>query len=208
VGIVADFPAGTTAAGDVGAKLYHAADFGAADPMNLEIRFAGTAPASFTARLRELAASVDGTLMIRGTRRFDDVFRGGQRFYRTLALGLGIVTLSVLALSSAGIYAMMSLAVARRRREIGIRAALGANPRQLLRSIFTRAAMQLAAGAVVGLAIAAALEYASSGDTMAGHGTVVLPVVALFTIAVGLLAMIGPARRGLRIDPTEALRAE
>jgi putative ABC transport system permease protein len=146
--------------------------------------------------------------MIRGTRRFDDVFRGGQRFYRTLALGLGIVTLSVLALSSAGIYAMMSLAVARRRREIGIRAALGANPRQLLRSIFTRAAMQLAAGAVVGLAIAAALEYASSGDTMAGHGTVVLPVVALFTIAVGLLAMIGPARRGLRIDPTEALRAE
>ena len=70
------------------------------------------------------------------------------------ALALAVVTLSVLLLSAAGIYALMSFTVTRRRREIGIRAALGAHPRRILASIFSRALGQLALGLMVGAAAA------------------------------------------------------
>jgi len=125
-----------------------------------------------------------------------------------IALGLAIVSVSVVVLSAAGIYALMSFTVSRRRKEIGIRAALGADPGRLLRSIFARAAVQLALGALAGLAAAMGAEAVMDGELMAGHGPVVLPAVALIMIAVGFLAALGPARRGLRIHPTEALREQ
>ena len=55
---------------------------------------------------------------------------------------------------------------------------------------------------------AALLEKATRGDLMRGHAAVVLPLVALFMMAVGFLAALEPARRGLRIQPVEALREE
>jgi ABC-type antimicrobial peptide transport system permease subunit len=100
----------------------------------------------------------------------------------------------------------MSFTVARRRKEIGIRAALGADPARILRSIFTRATMQLAIGAALGVVTAMGLELLTDGEMMNGRGAVVLPIVATLMMFVGLLAAIGPARRGLRIRPTEALR--
>ena len=69
----------------------------------------------------------------------------------------------MLRLSAAGIYALMSFTVARRRREVGIRAALGAQPRRLLASIFSRALGQLAVGVVVGLLAAALLDGGHRG---------------------------------------------
>ena len=52
------------------------------------------------------------------------------------------------------------------------------------------------------------LEQATHGDLMRGNGAVVLPIVVVFMTVVGLLAALGPARRGLGIDPAEALRSE
>ena len=115
---------------------------------------------------------------------------------------------SVIVLSAAGIYALMSFTVARRRKEIGIRTALGADPSRILRSIFSRALLQLGAGAVLGMLGAVGLEQILEGETFQGHGAVILPAVAVLMTLVGLAAAIGPARRGLRIHPTEALRAE
>lgn len=102
----------------------------------------------------------------------------------------------------------MSFAVARRRREIGIRAALGANPRRLLASIFSRALGQLAIGVAIGALVAALLPLPMGNTPMLGKGVVLLLTVAVFMIVVGLLAAVGPARRGLRIQPTEALKAD
>jgi ABC-type antimicrobial peptide transport system permease subunit len=102
----------------------------------------------------------------------------------------------------------MSITVSQRRKEIGIRMALGADRTRIVASIFARALGQLAAGAAVGAAFAAALERASAGDLMRGNAAVVLPAVALFMMAVGLLAALGPARRCLGIEPTEALREQ
>lgn len=85
-----------------------------------------------------------------------------------MALLIVAVTGSVLLLSAAGIYAMMSFTVARRRREIGIRSALGADPRHILSGIFARAASQLGAGVLGGLVLAAAAGRAVGGGPLSG----------------------------------------
>lgn len=125
---------------------------------------------------------------------------------------IGIVVIatmgSVIALSAAGIYALMSVTVSRRRKEIGIRAALGADPKRILAGIFSRVFAQLSAGALAGAAGAIVLERALEGEMFRGNGAVILPIVAIVMTTVGLLAAAGPARRGLRIHPTEALRED
>lgn len=124
-------------------------------------------------------------------------------------MGLGGVILSVLLLSAAGLYALMSFTVNRRRREIGIRSALGAQPRRLLAGIFRRALGQVGVGAVVGILAAIPLNRFLSmamEDLRHAHIPGVVPMTAIFMMVVGVLAAAGPARRGLRVDPTEALR--
>jgi predicted permease len=208
VGVVPDFPAKATSAGLVNAKLYHAAAPGQLHPVRLALRVRGSDRTSAAGRLREIAAAVDPSLQPRSVRGLDEVLRQEQALLRLVAAVLGVVTLSVLLLSAAGIYALMSLAVSQRRKEIGIRAALGADPRRILASLFSRALTQLGTGAVVGMAAAALLDRATGGELMQGHEAVVLPVVAVVMMMVGLCAALGPARRGLRIQPTEALREE
>ena len=104
---------------------------------------------------------------------------------------------------------MMSFIVASRRREIGIRAALGASPRRVLAGTFRRAGAQLVAGAAGGLVLAEGLARAIGGSLLfAGESAYVLPAVAIVLTFVGLLAAVGPALRGLAVQPTEALRGE
>jgi ABC-type antimicrobial peptide transport system permease subunit len=114
---------------------------------------------------------------------------------------------SVLLLSAAGIYAMMSFTVAKRRREIGIRTALGADARRVLIGIFGRAGGQIGAGIAAGLTVAAALQWLGT-DIMGRRGFIFFPPVAVIMFVIGILAAIGPARRGLAVQPTEALRDE
>ena len=66
----------------------------------------------------------------------------------------------------------------------------------------------LGLGLAVGLAAAALLDYGAGAGLMRGSGAVLLPGVAALMMAVGLLAAVGPARRGLRIQPMDALRQE
>jgi predicted permease len=177
-------------------------------PVSLAIRVRASPASTFAGRLREITAAVDPTLQLGGLQSAAEQERQGQRTMRLVALGIVAATASVLLLSAAGIYAMMSFTVVRRRREIGIRSALGADPRRILGSIFARAGAQLAAGVVIGLLMAVALEPVMAGDAVRSRGVVLLPVVAAVLVVVGLLAALGPARHGLSIRPTEALREE
>jgi ABC-type antimicrobial peptide transport system permease subunit len=102
----------------------------------------------------------------------------------------------------------MSFTVARRRREIGIRVALGANRNRILVSIFSRVMTQLGAGAVLGLLVAVGLEQTLEGDILRDYRAMLLPIVILLVMTIGVIATIGPARHGLRIQPVEALRDE
>jgi ABC-type antimicrobial peptide transport system permease subunit len=125
------------------------------------------------------------------------------------AITIGAVTASVLLLSAAGLYALMSFSVAQRRREIGIRSALGAQPGQLVAAVFRRAFWQIGAGSAAGM-LAAYLAGRYVPIEQVGGLPIpgILAGAAAFMLVVGVLAALGPARRGLRIDPTEALRSE
>ena len=208
VGVVGDFPANAMESGVSGAKLYHPMAPGEIHPVSLALRLRGTDPAAFAGRLREITTVLDPSLRLHDVLPLDEVLSQEQRAMRMGALAIGLITLSVLLLSAAGIYSLMSFTVARRRREIGIRSALGAGPHRILGSIFARALAQLAVGVAVGLAAAALLERLTGGDLMNGEGIVLLPTVSMLMMAVGLIATFGPARRGLRIQPTEALKGD
>lgn len=204
VGVVPDFPESKDRFGTP--RLYHAVTRGQVYPAVVVTKLPGGAPETFAGRLREIAAAVDPALELRDITTQAQILVSEKAVWRVIAAVLGGFMLSVVALVAAGIYAMMSFTIARRRREIGIRAALGADPRRILGSIFSRAFMQLGLGAVIGIAAAVLMDQASEGELLAGTGLVVLPLVAVFMTMVGLAAAAGPARRGLRIQPTEALR--
>jgi putative ABC transport system permease protein len=208
-GIVSDFPTGVSAGMDDSAlKVYHAAAAGQVQPAVLALRIRGSAPAAFSQSLQEVAASVDPELQLRDIRSLDEALRKEQWIDRLEAGVLLAVTVSVLLLSFAGIYALMSFTVSQRRREIGIRMALGADGKRIVASIFSRAAPQLGAGAALGAALDVILAKTLGADFAKGNGEAVLAAVVLAMIMVGFLAALGPARRSLRIEPTEALKEQ
>jgi predicted permease len=209
VGIVSDFPTGVSAGmRDNDAKVYHAVAGGQVQPAVLALRIRSGAPATFGQPLREIAASVDPELQLHDIRSLDEALRKEQWIRRLEAGVLFAVTASVVLLSSAGIYALMSFTVSQRRREIGIRIALGASRERIIAAIFSRALIQLSAGAATGAALGIALVKASGGSLTEGDSPAVLLAVVLVIMTVGVLAALGPAFRSLRIQPTEALREQ
>lgn len=205
VGVVTDLGTNTIAPDLIEPVIYHS--LRSSTRATALIRMRGNDPLQFSSRLRDLTSSLDPTLRLRIV-TFSEMKRQQMIGLRLMVIGSSLVILTALLLSAAGIYAMMSFTVSQRRKEIGIRAALGADAGQLLRSIFTRAALQLAAGIVVGTVLALMIDRASEGEMLGSFGRALLPVTAVVMTIVGLFATIGPARRGLRIQPTEALRTE
>ena len=126
---------------------------------------------------------------------------------RLVALVLSCILVTVLLFSAAGVYSLMSFAVSRRRREIGIRTALGASSMDVLRSVFSRVAVQVGLGVVLG-ALGAMLISPNVDVGVARRLAMVTPAVSLIMVIVGVVAAYGPARRSLRIQPAEAVRAE
>jgi ABC-type antimicrobial peptide transport system permease subunit len=111
-------------------------------------------------------------------------------------------------LALGGLYVIVAFTVARRRREIGIRSALGARPHRLLGSVLGRVAVQLALGIVAGLVVASVLDRLVGGEFLTGRNGLLLTGVAGVMVLAGMLAGWGPAREGLRVQPSEALRGE
>ena len=126
--------------------------------------------------------------------------RGTTRHLRTFTVLLSLL------LCTAAVFSLMSFNVTQRQREIGIRSALGASPRRLLASVMARSAKQLSIGVVVGFLVVAVTPPFSLDGLPIERDPRLIAAVAVLMVAVGLLAAVGPARRGLRIQPTEALR--
>src|SRR4029453_4777866 len=202
-GVVGNLPVTTDAR-----VAYHATAPGQIHPANLQLRLRGD-QAGLAERLRAIAATVDPTLHVDEVRTLAEIYRA-HRFGDNLgALTIGAVTGSVLLLLAAGLYALMAFTVAPRRREIGIRSALGAPPGYLVAAVFRRVFWQIGAGSAVGMLAAWLADRYVPIEQIGGLPIPgILPGAAAFMLLVGILASLGPARRGLRIDPTEALRSE
>jgi putative ABC transport system permease protein len=206
VGVVRDLPHTPEAVNlDTPAVVFHPAALGSVHPVFLSLRYDGQMPSdAIEHRIREVSSAVDPALQVRNVQLLTRYYETVRGLWRMITWSAAIATLSGLLLSAAGMYALMSFAVAQRTREIGIRVALGARPRRLFLSIFGRAFRQLALGIVVGWAMAAVAIALVGLDVWAAVG--LLAAVAVIMLVVGLLAAIGPARRSLRVHAAEALR--
>jgi putative ABC transport system permease protein len=131
-----------------------------------------------------------------------------QPRFRMVLLGLFAMTATLIA--TCGVYGLMAYAVTQRRREIGVRIALGAERRDVLRLVLTRALRIVVAGLIVGLvgavAVTRVLQTFLFGVTPTDP--IAFTIVTLLLMTVGLMAAWLPARRATRIDPCAALRAE
>jgi hypothetical protein len=202
VGVVTDlwtFPADWSGA----AYLYRAASVAEVDPVVVAVRVAGDA-APLAPREAALAQQVDAGLHLGDIVTLDDIV--AQEHTRMVggSVVFGSVLLVAVVFSAAGLYALMSVAVARRTREIGIRIALGANPRHVLRTVFARAGRQLGGGIIAGNSIILLLAWRA--DSLTGDLLVSSVITSVIMAVVGVLACAAPARRALRVQPTEALR--
>jgi hypothetical protein len=208
VGVVADFPSKDADVVSVSARLYGPLDPQTARDVTIAVRVKGAAPATLGGRLREVAVAVDPMLRLADVRVLDKAQSFAKIADRYVFIIITLLTVSVILLSSAGIYALMSFTITRRRREIGIRAALGAGPRSVLLGVLRKTAGQIALGIGIGTVMAGAMIQGMEGGRGDGQGLLVLLAVALFMAAVGVAAALGPARHALRIQPTEALRTD
>ena len=170
----------------------------------------GLDEASALAAVRQAAAGVDPELPMVSLQMFSRQvasLTSGERFLMRFSLLFGGVATLLAAL---GLYGVLSYWVERRRREIGVRAALGATPRDLIRRVLRDGTVPVGIGLVVGLALA--LGAARLGQGLL-YGVSAWDPLA-FALAPPLLATIAflaawlPARRAGRIDPARALREE
>jgi putative ABC transport system permease protein len=115
-----------------------------------------------------------------------------------------------LALAAFGVYGVVAHSVAERRRELGVRIALGATARDILHAVLRETVVIGLAGIAFGLFIVWALmspiqSFAYAGDT---HDSILFAGIALFMFAAAGLSAFVPARRATLVDPTESLRSE
>jgi putative ABC transport system permease protein len=177
--------------------------------LTLTVRTAGD-PAARVADLRAAIRAIDPSLPIyrieTATQAYA-TFHAAPRFYAVL---LVVFAITGMALAAIGLYGVMAYATAQRMAEFGLRLALGAEPRDVLRLVMRQGLWIAAWGVAIGLAGAAAasgtLARLLVGVTPRDPGT--FAAVALALAGVALAACWIPARRALRVDPVVALRRE
>lgn len=173
------------------------------------VRSRGDAGAAMTA-VRQIVRGIDPNRAIFGMRRLEDVVAGALDQPRLNASVLTLFAAAAMTLASLGLYTLLMLVVSERSRELVVRMALGAAPRQVVGLVLAGAGRLLIGGIVAGLilsaAVARALQSVLFGVSPLDAPTLAAAVAAL--VAVGLVATVVPARRAAAIDPIEAMRAE
>jgi putative ABC transport system permease protein len=170
---------------------------------------ASVPPATLVAPVRAVVRGVDASIPIYAVATMDELVAGQTSRSRFTMWLMGVFAAVALALAVIGIYGVMSYLVTQRTREIGIRLALGAEGRDILRLVVGSGARLIATGIVIGVASAFALQRlvasllfgVTAADASSAIAVAVLAVVAL-------LACYLPAARAMRVDPLHALRHE
>jgi putative ABC transport system permease protein len=171
---------------------------------------ASVAPESLIPTVRSRIAQLDREVLVSNMRTMDQRLARAVQWPRFLATLLGIFAGIALLLAVVGVYGVISYAVSQRTHEIGIRMALGAQPRDVLQLVLRRGLMFSLVGVAIGLAAALALARYLEGLLFEGHARdpYVFGGVAALLTAVALVACYIPARRATKVDPMVALRYE
>ncbi len=167
-------------------------------------------PATLTGLIRSAIREVDAAVTPSSVRTMD-ALRSTSMAERLFLVGL-ILSFGVLALGLAaiGVYGVLSLIVAERTREIGIRLALGASPRGLMTLVVKQAVLLAFSGVIAGVAVSLALSplIASQLYGVTTVDPVTIGGVSAVLMAVAVIAAAIPARRVLRVDPATTLRCD
>jgi len=212
VGVVADVK-NKGVGQDAGTELYlplaQASNFGVTSAYILT-RSPTLGSGAQVAAVRRAVQALDPALPLAQVASMEAVLSRAQARPRMLAWLLLVFAAVALALAAVGIYGVMSYAVTQRRREFGLRTAIGAAPGHLLRLVLGQACALAAIGIAAGIGLTLAASGAVRGLVfgIAPTDPATLVAVAALLAAVALAACWLPARRAMRADPMIALREE
>jgi putative ABC transport system permease protein len=166
--------------------------------------------AAIPEQVREQVQAVDPTLPISGSQTLDETVSASLTERRFSMEMVALFALTALLLAGLGIYGVISYMVSERTHEIGIRIALGADRRSILRMVLRQGLGLAIVGAAVGLVGALVVSHFMAGLLFSVRPTdpLTFACVALLLIGVAVLACYIPARRAIRVDPLVALRHE
>ena len=167
-------------------------------------------PAALAAPIREQVRSLDPSQPIHNFRMVAEIRDSSLAAERLSLSVLGVFAVVALTLSIVGLYGVLAYSVARRRREIGVRAALGAQRADVMRLVVGEGMRLTALGILAGILAALWLTQWLSSllFEITPSDPATFSAVSLLLLVVALLACWIPARRAARIDPMQALRAE
>jgi putative ABC transport system permease protein len=167
-------------------------------------------PQTLAAPLAREVRAVDPDQPTYGIRTMEEIVRVATASRRFSTQLLGAFAMLALVLAAVGIYGVMAFMVGQRTREIGIRIALGANPRSVVRLVLGQALTLAAAGVVAGAAAAVVVTRLLTGLLFEVRATDPLTYVTI-AMLLGTTAAVAawrPARRAASVDPMRALRAD
>jgi predicted permease len=167
-------------------------------------------PMSIVGPVRDIAAQLNPDIPLYWVMSLDTAIAAPLWFVRVFGTMFMIFGFIALFLASVGLYAVMSFSVSRRTREVGIRMALGAGARDVIRMIFGQGLVQVSVGLVVGLGLALGISQLLSIILfeVQPRDPIVFGGVAALLLTTGGLACLIPAQRATKVDPLTALRAE
>jgi putative ABC transport system permease protein len=176
---------------------------------SLVIRTASSS-AGLTTAVRHAVAEVDKDQAVYAFKSMEQVLASSASPYRFYMLLLGLFASVALVLATIGTYGVISYSVSERTHEIGIRLALGAQPREVLALIVRHGLVFSLIGVVLGLIASFAATRILSNFLFAvtAHDPITFVVVSLVLVSITLLATYIPARRATKVDPMVALRCE
>jgi putative ABC transport system permease protein len=177
--------------------------------LNVVIRTSGP-PAALLGAIRPTVYAVDKDQPIGAIRPLEEIMADSiarQRFAMTL---LTVFSLVALVIAAVGIYGVMAYSVVQRTGEFGIRMALGAQQRDVLRLVLAQGGRLVGLGLIIGLAatLAASRAMGSMLFNTSAQDPLTLGTITLLLAAVALVACLLPASRATKVNPIEALRAE